>query len=145
TGNKSLATEYLQHHTLKRIDRQFNPDGSQPLELDRSRSWTYCIKNMNGWIGIANLASKAGVDVWHYTTPDGKSLRKGILWLLPYAAGQDEWQYEEPSAIKTKWFLPIAQTATHIYNDNSCKAYLMKFGASREQWSPETLLTVTNN
>ncbi|MCX2739940.1 alginate lyase family protein [Pontibacter anaerobius] len=145
TDNKFFAKEYLQDYTLKRMDRQFKPDGSQPLELERSRSWTYCIKNINGWIGIANLGNKAGVDVWHYSTSDGKGIKQSILWLLPYAAGQKEWQYEEVSGIKTKWFLPIAQTATRVYNDSSCKAYFIKFGGAQERWNTEPLLMLTSD
>ena len=72
----------------RRIGREIEPDGSQPEELGRTRSWHYCVFNLRAFVELASLGDRAGVNLWLYTTPDGRSLRKAIDWLLPYALGQ---------------------------------------------------------
>ncbi|UOQ74134.1 alginate lyase family protein [Hymenobacter cellulosilyticus] len=68
-GNKDLARKTLETHTLPRLPVQFAADGSQPLELARTRPWNYVSMNLQGWLQLAVLAPQAGVDLWHYTSP----------------------------------------------------------------------------
>lgn len=130
TGNKTFAKSYLNNNALRRMDKQFDLDGSQPLELERSKSWTYCIKNIKGWVTLANLGVVAGVDVWNYRTGRGKSLEKGIVWLLPYAAGNKKWEHEEIGTINLDWFIPIARTSSPIYKNVQLSSYLTQKGHS---------------
>ncbi|RAU82420.1 alginate lyase family protein [Pontibacter arcticus] len=124
SGNKPLARKYLTNTTLKRIDKQFDEEGRQPYELKRSRAWTYSIKNLNGWSSLAKIGDKAGVDIWNYTSKDGKNLKKGFLWMLPYANGQKEWEYKEIRGVKLEGFLPLAKTALNVYKTHELESYL---------------------
>ncbi|PKV62613.1 alginate lyase family protein [Pontibacter ramchanderi] len=124
TENKSFAKSYLINNVMKRIDVQFDKDGSQPLELKRTKSWTYCIKNIRGWMMLANLGAVTGVDIWNYRTSSGKSLEQGILWLLPYAAGDKKWDYEEIRSVNLDWFIPIARTSLPVYKNVRLASYL---------------------
>lgn len=60
------AADYLRKYTLPRIEQQVAADGSQPKELARTKSWNYSTMNLGGFVNLALLADKCGVDLWHY-------------------------------------------------------------------------------
>ncbi len=46
---------------------------------------------------LATLGNDAGVDLWHYRSPSGDSIRGAVDFLLPYALGQKKWNYSQIS------------------------------------------------
>ncbi len=40
-------------------------------------------------------ARALGVDLWHYTAPNGASLRRGIAYIRPYNAAPETWPHKE--------------------------------------------------
>jgi len=38
---------------------QIERDGRQPRELERTRSWSYSVMNLDGWFTVARLAEEA--------------------------------------------------------------------------------------
>lgn len=82
TGQVELAIETLNFARKRRIGRQIEPDGEQPEELRRTRPWHYAVYNLQGMVLLAGLGERVGVDLWHYQTSDGRSLRKAIAWIL---------------------------------------------------------------
>ena len=89
-GRDDLAKQTLEAVKTKRIAVQIQPDGSQPLELDRADSFGYSRFNIEALAHLATLGAHAGVDLWHYETKDGAGLRQAIDFLLPLrrAAGK---------------------------------------------------------
>lgn len=94
TGQTDLAKKQLET-TKKRIQGQLTPEGSQPHELARTLSWNYTTMNLGGFLDIAVLAEKVGVDLWTFETEDGKSLKKAVDWLVPYLKNEREWTYKQ--------------------------------------------------
>ena len=99
--NFALFTEQKEV-ALKQIDivkklivKQITPDGSQPLELARTKSWDYVNMNLLGYCFIARLSEKVNADLWHFENPDGKSIRKCVDWLLPYLKKEKAWSHEQ--------------------------------------------------
>lgn len=90
TGQTDLARKTLEG-SRARIARQLEPDGRQPRELERTRSWDYSIFNLRAFFDLAVLGEQVGVDLWNYQTPDGRSLRKALDYLVPFAAGDRKW------------------------------------------------------
>ena len=80
-NEKALVFRAL-NDAVGRIGHHFAPDGSQPEELTRTTTAHYCCFNFQGWANMARLAAQAGVDLWRYETPDGRSLLKGAQWLV---------------------------------------------------------------
>ncbi|SNC77685.1 Alginate lyase [Hymenobacter gelipurpurascens] len=97
TGNQALAKQTLESQTLPRIPVQFAPDGSQPLELARTRPWNYVSMNLQGWVQLAVLARHVGLDLWQYRTPDGRGLAPAVAWFQPYLLRQK--QMEKADAV----------------------------------------------
>ncbi|KAK9768474.1 hypothetical protein K7432_000885 [Basidiobolus ranarum] len=117
-NRKDLAIKVAQNATLARIASQIALDGSQPHETARAASWFYSVFNLNGLVLLASLASRVGVDLWHYETPDGRSIRKAIDYLLPYARNPRSWPYSNIGGFNsTVIYARSLQTAYLIYQN----------------------------
>jgi hypothetical protein len=90
-GKNEIATNVLRAVAAKRIARQIEPDGREPLELARTNAWGYSVGNLRGLISLAQLGDKYGVDLWHYETSDGRSIRKALDCLIAFATGERDW------------------------------------------------------
>ena len=88
-----------------RIAQQFQADGSQPKELSRTTTAHYCCYNFQGWINLAEIASRCGVDLWSYKSPDGISLALGAKWLLSHK--DIAWPYKQIDSFDKERFVPI--------------------------------------
>jgi hypothetical protein len=114
TGQRSLAAAVLSESRQKRIAAQIQPDGRQPRELERTRAWSYSVMNLGGFFSLAALGERSGVDLWHYETPDGRSIRKALDWLLPFAQGQ-AWPYPQITPWSPKDLAPLLREAAVQY------------------------------
>lgn len=90
-----VAREQLREWTLGRVAEHFAEDGSQPHELRRTRSWNYSVMNLRGFFFIARLAENLDFDLWNYETDEGRAIRQGLDFLLPFALGEKEWTHEQ--------------------------------------------------
>ncbi|KAL1868227.1 hypothetical protein VTK73DRAFT_3789 [Phialemonium thermophilum] len=71
------------------------PDGSQPEELRRTRSWHYSTFNLMALTRLALIAQKVGVDLWSYKGPEGQGLSVAVDYILPAATGAQAWAYPD--------------------------------------------------
>jgi len=107
TGNTDLAKQVL-NAAKKRIDLQIEPDGQQKLELERTNALGYSTMNLDGWVNMAMLGDRAGVDLWNYTSTDGRSIKKAIDWLMPYALGSQPFKYQQINPYnKDEFYRPL--------------------------------------
>jgi hypothetical protein len=100
TGQDSVANMILDSVGIKRISLQIEPDGSQPYELARTKAMSYSIKNLRHLIENAVLAEHFGIDLWHYESEKGGSIRKAIDYLIPFFTGEKEFTYEQIGGIE---------------------------------------------
>ncbi len=77
----------------QRIAAQVEPDGSQPLELKRTRSFHYSAMNVEAYFDAATLGEKVGLDLWRSSTPDGRGIRRALDFLAPYAVQEKPWPH----------------------------------------------------
>jgi len=136
TGQVELAREILQFSHKRRIGRQIDLDGRQPEELQRTKSWHYSIYNLQALVALAGLGDRAGVDLWNYQTPDGRSIRKAIDWLIPFALGHKPWITPEIGGLEPETLWPILREAASRLNDPELAAAATRFdpSPSDRQW-----------
>jgi len=115
-NDTATAKQYL-NTTLNRITQQIEPDGKMPAELARTAALSYNTFCLEAWFRTASFADNAGVDIWHYTTADGRSIRKALDWLLPYAMGEKKWEYKQiHNYTKSNLYYLLLQAASHYNN-----------------------------
>ena len=94
TGQVDVARRTVEG-ARARIAAQIEPDGRQPRELERTRSWHYSEFNLAAFMDLATLGTHVGVDLWNYRTADGRSIRQAVDFLVPYAAGERKWAFDQ--------------------------------------------------
>lgn len=117
-----LAKQIAEAAKEKRIALQIEPDGRQPLELRRTKAWSYSNMNLDGLLQLARLAENVGVDLWNYQTKDRRSIRAALDYLYPYAIGDQKWNYPQIGGFEAKSFYPLMHRATAHYQDQKFKA-----------------------
>jgi hypothetical protein len=123
-GHPELAKQVIEQAERKRIATQVEPDGEQPLELARTRAFSYSTMNLRGLMDLALLGDHVGLDLWSFQTKDGRSIRKAFEYLLPYATGEKKWDRKQITEFQPQEFLPAVFLATEHFD----KTYLSAAG-----------------
>jgi hypothetical protein len=118
TGQTALATSVVEEARERRIARQIEADGRQPAELERTRPWQYSLFNLGAMIELAGLADRVGVDLWVYQSPEGRSIRRALEWLLPYAEGRKPWPLPELGGFQGRELYPLLRAAAWRLRDS---------------------------
>ena len=131
TGETNLARRMVESARTNRIAVQFKPDGSQPLELAREDSFGYSRFNLSALFTLATRGEHVGVDLWHFESTNGASLKRGLGFLLPYAEQPDkEWPYEHAQN-EQRDLEPLLRKAVAIYHDERCLRLLNRDVAAK--------------
>ncbi|PZR25671.1 MAG: hypothetical protein DI535_17205 [Citrobacter freundii] len=114
-----------------RLDKQMDESGRFPLEMERTIALHYNVFVLEAFFNIAKVAGKLGIDFWNYTTPSGKSLKKGFDALHPYFAGTKEWdgQQIKPYEFDESYFL--LQEGDKNFNCRSCAQELKSLAGDK--------------
>jgi hypothetical protein len=136
--DRTLARDALESVKTRRIAVQIEPDGRQPLELARTKAWGYSTMSLDALCRLATFGDDAGVDVWNFKTADGRSIRAAIDFLVPYAAGKKQWDYQEIAGFHADALLPTLLRAAKAYHDPNYAALAQLIASDRDD--AETLL-----
>ena len=126
TADKIFKTEF------DRIESQIEPDGKQPLELVRTASLGYSTFNLEAWSMLANAAETRGIDLWHYETKDGRSIKKAIDYLLPFVTGGKKWEYQQINTYKAQDFYRLLLIAAGKFKDDNYRKQAEKIKDSNK-------------
>jgi hypothetical protein len=137
TGQADVARRTLEG-ARARIARQIEPDGRQPRELERTRSWDYSIFNLRAFFDLAALGERVGVDLWRDATPEGRGLRRALDFLVPYAAGERPWTLPQITPFRPSELHALLRRAAAAWKEPAYRALASKIGGG----SPRLDLTV---
>ena len=116
-GDRGRAEKTIREAETKRIARQIEPDGSEPLELARTRAFSYSVMNLRGLMELAQLGRLVRVDLWSFRTTDGRSIRTALDFLAPFAAGDKKWTYKQISGFHPEELTPLLLRAAASYHE----------------------------
>lgn len=105
-GDESMLTFCRNRYTAQLLRQQMAPNGSFPAELSRTKPYYYASMALDGMAMVCLLASTQQEDIWMSQLEDGRSLRKGIDYLLPFLEKKADWPY--PPDIEHFDALPVA-------------------------------------
>lgn len=102
-GNREVAKKYTEDFLAKRIDKQIEDDGKQPLELARTLAFGYSQYNLTHIVDVFLMAKHTGMEVGGNSKEAFKKVEKAFDFLAPYL-GKDvkEWPYKQLSEWEAK-------------------------------------------
>ena len=90
----SVLMDYCRERFVTVLLRgQMGSDGSFPLELKRTKPYSYSIFNLEGMALICQILSRTGKNLWETVLPDGLSMRRAMEFLFPYLQDRSLWPY----------------------------------------------------
>ena len=132
TGQQDLAKQTLERGR-ETLAKEIQPDGKMPRELERTNAWSYSAFNLQAFFALATLGDRVGVDLWNYQTSDGRSLRKAVDFLVPFAAGEQKWSYEQISEFHANTLYPILRRAAVVWHEPKYRALATQVGGGNDR------------
>jgi len=118
TQQASVARRVINEVGRKRIQTHIMGDGSQPHELERTKSFHYSCMNLEGLFDLARIGGRLGVDLWKVQVDGKPALRSALDYLIPYANPANNWPYKEMKGVEPDLLLPLISQAYIKYRDN---------------------------
>ncbi len=78
-------------------------DGSFPLELKRTKPYGYSLFNLDAFAAICQILSTPSDDLWAWTTPDGRGIRRAVAFLYPYIKDKSAWPFAHDVMYFDQW------------------------------------------
>ncbi len=111
----------------QRIEAQIAPDGSQPEALKRTLSLDYSVSDLLALAALADVGRNSGVDLWIYSAPDGRSIRKALDFLIPYVAMGKRWPYKQIAPMDLSRLYALLVTARAGLQDPKYGVLALRF------------------
>ena len=112
------------------VDSQIEPDGSQPLELRRTKPFSYSLYNLSAFLSLAESCHSVGFDLFNYQSADGRSIKKAIDYMAPYVDPDKPFPFKDinPHGISRGTVANFLVIASRNYNDAAYGNLLDKYG-----------------
>jgi hypothetical protein len=128
-GKDDVARQIVTTARDKRIAKQIQPDGSMPRELQRTKSFGYSLFNLRALEDLASLGQNLGIDLWHFQTPDGRSIRKAMEFMAVYADSTQKWPRQQIGEFNRGGIGPLLLRAAPQYPEAQFESRLRFFTA----------------
>ena len=134
-GRKEVARRIIEEAKQGRVAVQIEPDGRQPLELERTASFNYSHFNLEALCELATLGEHAGVDLWNFKTSDGRSIRRAMEFLLPFIDEPAKpWPFEQiKHKTDTSEFVFVLRTTALAYDEAKFESVVSKIPDARSK------------
>jgi hypothetical protein len=106
SGDTALARS-IAEEAKERIGKQIKPDGSQPTELERTRSFHYSGFNTDALTRLAEVGRRVGVDLWHFEAPTQGSIRRAVDHLADFVYRPKEWPGDQIDTVEPDFIVEI--------------------------------------
>ncbi len=129
-----VARRIIEDAKQRRVAVQSERDVRRPLELARTNSFNYSRFNLDALCQLATLGEHCDVDLWHFRTSDGRSIRRGVDFMLPYFDKPAKpWPYEQLKDASESDSWPILRQASLSYDAAEFEAILEKSSDARSK------------
>ncbi|MGN6620054.1 MAG: alginate lyase family protein, partial [Sphingomonas sp.] len=83
------------------------PDGSQPLEIARTKPFNYSLFNLDLLAGATQLLARYRPGLWAYRTAAGSSVAGAVAFMAPFIADRARWPFAHD--VEHFYDLPVRQ------------------------------------
>jgi iduronate 2-sulfatase len=92
TGNEKILQMCRDHYRDILLPGQMASDGSFPEELARTKPYSYSLFNLDATASLLWITSGKDFENWNYTLADGRGLKKGLDYMLPFLKDKTKWK-----------------------------------------------------
>jgi hypothetical protein len=131
-GKTQFAKEIAELAQTRRIALQIQADGQQPLEESRTKSFGYCVFNLDALTRLATLARAVNVELWSYRAPDGGSIRQGLTYLVPFALEEKTWTHDNITGMDGSSLRDPLLAAAIAYRDDTLESVAGKMSTKND-------------
>ena len=103
TGRAELLAYARSRFTSVIVPTQLAIDGSFPLELARTKPYGYSLFNLDALAVSAELLSTPEENLWSFTLPDGRGLRKAVGYMAPFIRDKSVWRLKPDVMYADAW------------------------------------------
>jgi hypothetical protein len=107
TGNRQVTDTCSDRFKTVLAPTQIAPDGSFPLELQRTKPYGYCLFNLDAMAAVCQILSTPQNNLWTYETADGRGMKKAMGWMFPFIAHKKNWALPPDVEYFDQW--PVRQ------------------------------------
>jgi len=93
TRNEDVLQLCRERYKTSLLPDQMAADGSFPRELARTKPYGYSIFVLDNMTTLCHVLSTPEDDLWAYELPDGRGIRLGLDYLVPYLKDKALWPY----------------------------------------------------
>lgn len=91
-GDEATCDDILANFAERRINKQIEPDGSQPEELKRTKAYNYSVYNLQHMVDFCVILRNLGID---YINGEGARIKKAIDYLEQFVGHRELFPYQE--------------------------------------------------
>jgi hypothetical protein len=102
-GNAALIDFCRRHFRSVLVLNQMAQDGSFPLEITRTRPYSYSLFNLEMMSALCELLSGPKDDLWNFRLDDGRGPRKALEFMFPYLRDKQQWPHQHDVAFYEEW------------------------------------------
>lgn len=114
----------------EKISGQIRADGTQPLELARTRSFHYSLFNLQALTAVALLAQRCGDDdLWHYRGKQGGSLIAALDYMAPFSREAQPWPWNNRDRVSLR-LIPLLVLADSSSGSQRYQQYIQRADGS---------------
>jgi len=127
-GKEDEAKKVLGKSLPARLDSQITPEGKQPRELARTKSWSYSCFNLKNICKGAVMAQSLGIDLWNHEGEGSRgSLKKAMLYLVPFFKNPEGWSEKQITKFDSKEARVWLNDGAVIYDDAEIRTAQKEF------------------
>ncbi|HSC28469.1 MAG TPA: alginate lyase family protein [Vicinamibacterales bacterium] len=125
TGRADLTAFCRERFRTVLVPNQIAADGSFPEELRRTKPYGYSLFNLDALAAACQVLDpastvrgsrfadrkpeRAGSDLWHFETADGRGMRKALACMFPYIEDRRKWPHQPDVMYFENW--PVRHVA----------------------------------
>jgi len=122
------AKKVLGESLPARLDAHITPEGKQPRELVRTKSWSYSCFNLKNICKGAVMARSLGIDLWSHEGEGGRgSLRKAMLYLVPFLKNPEGWAEKQITKFDSKEARYWLDVGAVVYEEEGIRSAQQEF------------------
>jgi hypothetical protein len=109
TDSKDIIVLCRDRYKTALVPTQIATDGSLPLELKRTKPYSYSLFNLEAMAAVCQILSTPGDNLWTFQLSDGRGMGKALEFMYPYIADKSKWPYPADVMFFDQW--PVRQSS----------------------------------